>query len=318
MTAHMIAIALAVVIDRIIGDPRWLPHPVVGFGKLIAFFDKHLNYGQNRWAKGFAMLALVLFIVVLLAVGIVWAAYSLHIYFGVLVEAWLISTTIAAKGLKQAADEVKEPLQNGNLDEARLKLSYIVGRDTDQLNEAEITRGTVETVAENTSDGVTAPLFFALIGGAPLALLYRAINTCDSMVGYQNDKYGEFGFASAKCDDLFNWIPSRLTSIVMIAVNQPKLRRSKKACWEIVKRDAPKHPSPNSGWGEAAVAALLGIQLGGMNTYKGITSNRAKMGDPLVTMSAVHIEETNAIMLRTTTVFSLILIACGGVIVVLT
>ncbi len=318
MSTHLIALALAVIIDRIIGDPRWLPHPVVGFGKLIAFFDRRFNDGNYRRAKGLLMLVLVLLIVVFLAVVIISLSYSVHLYLGILVEAWLISTTIAAKGLKQAANEVREPLVNGNLEEARLKVSYIVGRDTDDLNEAEITRATVETVAENTSDGVTAPLFFALIGGAPLALIYRAINTCDSMVGYQNKKYGDFGFASAKCDDLFNWIPSRLTSLVMIAVNQPKHHKSKKACWEIVKRDAPKHPSPNSGWGEAAVAALLGIQLGGINTYKGITSNRAKMGDPLVTMSAVHIEETNAIMLRTTTAFSLILIACGGVIIVLT
>lgn len=318
MAAHIIALALAVIIDRIIGDPRWLPHPVVGMGKLISFFDRYLNHGSQRKAKGLLMLCLVLLIVVILSSLIVWFAYSVHLYLGILVEAWLISTTIAAKGLKEAANEVKEPLMNGNLAEARLKLSYIVGRDTDHLMEEEMTRATVETVAENTSDGVTAPLFFALIGGAPFALLYRAINTCDSMVGYQNEKYRQFGRASAKCDDLVNWVPSRVTALVMIVGNQPKLARSKRACWKIVKRDAPKHPSPNSGWGEAAVAALLGIQLGGKNTYKGVSSNRAKMGESLVPMNAAHIEETNAIMLRTVTLFSLVLMACGGVILVVT
>ena len=135
----------------------------------------------------------------------------IHLYVGILVEAWLISTTIAAKGLKQAANEVAVPLKKGEFDEARKKLSYIVGRDTDSLKEEEMTRATVETVAENTSDGVTAPLFFALIGGAPLAMLYRFVNTCDSMVGYKNESYGQFGWASAKCDDVLNWIPSRIT-----------------------------------------------------------------------------------------------------------
>ncbi|NEU31058.1 cobalamin biosynthesis protein [bacterium LRH843] len=318
MVAHLIALILAVVIDRIVGDPRFLPHPVVGIGKLISFFDKNLNKGKNRRGKGFLMLVFILIIVLLLAAIIIFIAYWVHLYVGIAVEALLISTTIAANGLQQAAEEVKEPLVKGNLQEARRKLSYIVGRDTETLNEEAITRATVETVAENTSDGVTAPLFFAFIGGAPLALLYRAINTCDSMVGYQNEKYKEFGFASAKCDDLANFIPSRLTALVMIIVNIPKYGRTKSDCWKIVKRDAQKHLSPNSGWGEAAVAVLLGIQLGGKSTYKGIVSDRAKMGDHIVEMSAIHIEETNTIMLRTVSAFSLILLACGGVIVVLT
>jgi adenosylcobinamide-phosphate synthase len=313
--SHLIALVLAVVIDRFIGDPRSIPHPVVGFGKLIAFADQMLNKGKRRKEKGLFMLCVLALLVVTLTILLVLVAYRIHLYVGIMLEAWLISTTIAAKGLKQAANEVAVPLKKEKFDQARKKLSYIVGRDTDKLNEEEITRATIETVAENTSDGVTAPLFFALIGGAPLAMLYRAVNTCDSMVGYKNERYSAFGWASAKCDDLLNLIPSRVTGFIMVLCTKPKLKRSRRECWAIVKRDARKHPSPNSGWGEAAVAALLGIQLGGMNTYKGIVSNRAKMGDDLVKLMALHIDETILIMQRTTYVFTLMLIL-GGVLYV--
>ncbi|WP_227936138.1 adenosylcobinamide-phosphate synthase CbiB [Alkalihalobacillus deserti] len=316
--SHLIALVLAVVIDRVIGDPRSIPHPVVGFGKLISIADRQLNKGKRRKEKGLFMLCGLILVVVSLTLLFVLMAYRVHLYVGILFEAWLISTTIAAKGLKQAANEVAEPLKKGNFEQARKQLSYIVGRDTDKLDEEEITRATVETVAENTSDGVTAPLFFAMIGGAPLAMLYRAVNTCDSMVGYKNDRYGDFGWASAKCDDLLNWIPSRVTGFIMVFCTKPELNRSRRECWAVVKREAKKHPSPNSGWGEAAVAALLGIQLGGMNTYKGVVSNRAKMGDDLVTLKALHIDETNLIMLRTTNVFTLMLVFLGGVIYVIT
>ena len=163
-----------------------------------------------------------MFLIVLLAVFVTymcllpWLAYQIHPFVGIIVESILISTTIAHKSLKDAALEVYDPLQKEDYTEARLKLSYIVGRDTEQLDESEIVRGTVETVAENTSDGVTAPMFWAWIGGAPFALLYRAINTCDSMVGYKNEKYSDFGWASASMDDVVNWIPSRLTGFIML------------------------------------------------------------------------------------------------------
>nr|WP_285874795.1 adenosylcobinamide-phosphate synthase CbiB [Halalkalibacter oceani] len=318
MIMHLIALGMAVLIDRLVGDPRQLPHPVVGFGKLIAIGERRLNRGSGRKQKGLLMLVIVLSVVFFVSALLVWSAYMLHPVAGLLLEAWLISTTIAEKGLKQAADEVRKPLESNNLAEARHRLSYIVGRDTDKLDEAEITRATVETVAENTSDGITAPLFFAWIGGAPLALLYRAVNTCDSMVGYQNERYRDFGWASANFDDLLNWLPSRLTALVMIIANRPKLQRSSRQCWAVVRRDARKHPSPNSGWGEAAVAALLGIQLGGTNTYQGLVSNRAKMGDALERLRVVHIEGATQIMSRTVTLFTLLLLGCGGVIIVLT
>ena len=306
MIQHLIAITIAIVIDLIIGDPPSWPHPVKWIGTLIAWLDKRLNLGRNRKRKGIMMLILVLLAVFVPVLFVSWVAYQIHPLVGIIVEGILMATSIAHKSLKDAALEVYDPLQKEDYRNARLKLSYIVGRDTEQLGESEIVRGTVETV-----DGVTAPMFWAWIGGAPFALLYRAINTCDSMVGYKNDKYSEFGWASARMDDVANWIPSRLTGFIMLWANRPQKTKVKKT-WNILFRDAKKHPSPNSGWCEAAAAAILGVQLGGVNTYKGIISNRALMGDPLYQLERNDIIKMNLILSRTTFSFLLIL-WLGGV-----
>jgi adenosylcobinamide-phosphate synthase len=257
-----------------------------------------------------AMTAVVLLIAGSSALLVTLFFYFLHPVAGIMTEAVLISTTIAQKSLKQAALSVYDPLVSNDMDEARHKLSWIVGRDTEQLEESEIVRAAVETVAENTSDGITAPLFWALIGGAPLALIYRAINTCDSMVGYKNEKYLEFGWASARLDDVANWIPSRITSMCMLLSKRP-LFMTRAEAWKLVRRDARKHPSPNSGWGEAAVAAILGVQLGGVNYYKGIISKRATMGDALIKLEKTHILAVNKIVTATVPLF-IILLWLGG------
>lgn len=311
MIHHLIALTLAVLIDLVIGDPPNWPHPVRWMGTLIGKLEKSWNKGRAKKLTGICMLLTVLVIVGSISYLIIYISYSLHLVAGIIVEALLISTAIAQKSLKEAALTVHTPLEKGDLKDAREKLSYIVGRDTDKLHEPEIVRATVETVAENTSDGITAPLFWALIGGAPLALLYRAINTCDSMVGYRNEKYHDFGWASARLDDVVNWLPSRLTSICMLAGNRQEYD-SKARAWQIVLRDAKKHPSPNSGWGEAAVASILGIQLGGINYYKGVVSNRATMGDPINLMEKSHIIKTNSIVSRTIPIF-LLLLWLGGI-----
>lgn len=313
MLTHLISITLALLIDTIIGDPPHLPHPVKWIGTGISRLEKFLNRGVFRKGKGVVMLLIILAAVFTITALIIWAGYQIHLVVGILVESVLISSTIAQRNLKEHSLAVYEPLKNGDLTESRVRLSYIVGRDTDQLDEGEIVRGTVETVAENTSDGVTAPLFWGLVGGAPLAFVYRAINTCDSMVGYKNDRYQEFGWASAKLDDLVNWIPSRLTGFLMLIGNKP-VRGSVKQAWTILMRDAKRHPSPNSGWGEAAVAALLGVQLGGINYYKGIVSNRAKMGDPVIPLSKEHILKANTILTKTVFLF-LLMLWIGGVLV---
>lgn len=308
---HLVAMTVAYFIDLLLGDPHNWPHPVKWIGNLIYKLEKKMNKGTQKKWRGILMVIVVLAIVVGVAYFVTAVAYQIHISVGIAIEAILIWTTIAEKSLKEAALTVYDPLQKGELNEARHKLSYIVGRDTDQLDEQGIVRATIETVAENTSDGVTAPLFYALIGGAPLALLYRAVNTCDSMVGYKNEKYMEFGWASAKLDDLLNLIPSRLTSMCMLFSNRG-VHSSFFQTAKLVLRDAKKHPSPNSGWGEAAVAALLGIQLGGLNFYKGIRSDRAKMGEPYLPVSDQHILQANGILSRTVLAF-LLLLWIGGI-----
>ncbi|WP_249366811.1 MULTISPECIES: adenosylcobinamide-phosphate synthase CbiB [Neobacillus] len=281
----------AIVLDLLIGDPRWLPHPVVLMGKLITFLEKSWNRGEGRVWKGICLTATVVLVVFFLSLFLVFVAYQLHPVVGVFAQIYLISTTIAIKGLSSAAKEVLVPLVNGNIVEARLKLSMIVGRDTESLPESEIVRGTVETVAENTVDGITAPLFWAIIGGAPLAMVYRAINTLDSMVGHKDERFKQFGWASAKFDDLVNWIPARLTALSMWLAAFFIKGSKKRNGWNITWRDARKHPSPNSGWSEAMAAGLIGIRLGGINYYRGRKSVRAQMGDPLRNLVCSDIEK---------------------------
>jgi adenosylcobinamide-phosphate synthase len=271
----------SILLDLLMGDPRWLPHPVVQMGKLISYFESRWNKGEKRKRKGLFLTITILLIVFVVTISLVFLAYQIHPVAGVLLEIYFISTTIAIRGLSSAAKLVLSPLLSGNLDEARANLSMIVGRDTERLPESEIVRGTVETVAENTVDGITAPLFWAMIGGAPLAMVYRAINTLDSMVGYKNERFIEFGWASARLDDLVNWLPARLTAIAMWIASFGIKGSKKKNGLKITLRDARKHPSPNSGWSEAMVAGLIGIQLGGTNYYGGKKSERATMGDPL-------------------------------------
>jgi adenosylcobinamide-phosphate synthase len=310
---HLISITIAYMMDLLVGDPPHWPHPVRWMGAMISFFEKRWNNGKSKKGKGVTMLLFVLLFVFSIVLIVVLIGYEIHPIVGILLESIIISTTIAQRSLKEASIEVYQPLKAGHLLEARKKLSYIVGRDTESLDEGEIARGTIETVAENTSDGVTAPMFWALIGGAPLAVVYRAANTCDSMVGHVNDRFKEFGWASAKLDDVMNWIPSRLTGFIMLVGNR-KEKMSYRKAWTILFRDAKKHPSPNSGWGEAAVAAILGIQLGGINYYKGMVSNRAKMGDPLHPIEAEHIKKVNSILGRTAFLFLLVL-WIGGIII---
>jgi adenosylcobinamide-phosphate synthase len=281
----------AILLDLWIGDPRLIPHPVVQMGMLISFLEKRWNRGDHRVGKGVGLTVTVVLIVFFLSFALIFLAHQLHPVVGVFTQIYLISTTIATKGLTSAAKSVLTPLAKGDLVEARRQLSMIVGRDTESLSESEIIRGTVETVAENTVDGITAPLFWAIIGGVPLAMVYRAINTLDSMVGYKDERYMEFGCASAKLDDVVNWIPARITALSMWLASFVIKGSKKRNGWKITWRDARKHPSPNSGWSEAMVAGLIGIQLGGINYYRGRKSARATMGDPLRELERSDIEK---------------------------
>ncbi|WP_062198352.1 adenosylcobinamide-phosphate synthase CbiB [Massilibacterium senegalense] len=309
---HIIAIWLALCIDWLIGDPEHFPHPVRWFGKLITFFDRKLNKGKHRKRNGFVAAMSMQLIVVIATVSIVLLAYTVDVTIGILLEAMLIATSISPRNLKEAALRVYEPLQQNDIKEARHKLSWIVGRDTDQLSTPEIVRGTIETVSENTSDGVTAPLFYAWIGGAPLAVLYRFVNTCDSMLGYRNEKYELFGFAAAKIDDVWNLIPARITGFISLFVYPSRFFR-KRTLVKKWRSFATCHPSPNSGYLEAATALLLGIELGGKNTYKGVSSFRSIMGEKKVEKKPAHILDSITIMYRTTFVFACLLTLLGGV-----
>lgn len=310
--SSMLILLGAILLDLCIGDPKWLPHPVIGIGNMIAFLEKKWNQGKYKKMKGLALTVIVVGFVYAISFLLIWLAYKVHFYIGVGLEIYLISSTIAIKGLRDAASQVLKPLVQGDLIEARENLSLIVGRDTQNLEEPEIVRGTVETVAENTVDGITAPLFWAFLGGAPLALAYRAVNTLDSMVGYKNERFAQFGWASARLDDGCNWLPARLTawSIWLSSLVIASSRWS--VAWKITLRDASKHPSPNSGWSEAMVAALLGVQLGGINFYQGIESKRAMMGERLRVLQATDIHKAVVYMHGGWIVFYLLLVFIVG------
>ncbi|UAL54530.1 MULTISPECIES: adenosylcobinamide-phosphate synthase CbiB [Metabacillus] len=292
----VLLILMSVMLDLIIGDPKWLPHPVILFGKIIRTTEKAWNKGSTKKLKGIILAAFLPFSVFIISLFLLKLLYAISYLLGTAIEIYLISTTIAIKGLRDAAMEVYHPLKSGDLSEARKKLGFIVGRDTDGLLSPEIVRGTVETVAENTVDAIISPLFFAIIGGAPLALAYRAVNTLDSMVGYKNERFKDFGFGSARLDDLMNLLPARICTVCMWLGSYFMKEMRRKYAISITRRDASKHPSPNSGWPESMAAGLLGVQLGGVNIYGKIVSERARLGDPLEPLSFIHIKKTILIM----------------------
>ena len=306
---------IAIILDRIIGDPKWLPHPVIWIGRLISLLDKAFNKGRMRKFKGGVSALFVVGLVGASMLSLTIFTYSVHWALGMAFEVVMITIGLAQKSLAEAARAVSKPLIARDLVEARKKLGWIVGRDTEKLGEAEIVRGVVETVSENTSDGVTAPLFYALLFGATGAWIYKAINTLDSMIAYKDEQYADFGYLAAKMDDVANFVPSRITGLMILVYMKTESTLSFKERFKSWKVDAKKHPSPNSGYLEAATAYQLGIQLGGVNYYKGQKSVRALMGKPLVKMTAVHIEKAVQHMYRVTLLFFFIV---GGMIFVLT
>lgn len=297
---HALFLIISFILDLWWGDPRYFPHPVVGMGKLISWLDQRLvdwikrmkwNLVDHVWRIRLIGLSFPVIIgggVFVAAWIVVWIAEAIHPWFGIVTEALLIWTTIAPKGLSEAGWRIYDALKENDLSKARTALSMVVARDTEQLDEAEIVRGGVETVAENIVDAVVSPLFYAALGGAPLAMAYRAINTLDSMVGYKNERYLHLGWASARMDDLANFVPARITIIPMLLsffVLRLHPLRALQTCW----KDAKLHPSPNSGIPEALMAGALGIRLGGNNTYGGVVSKREYIGEEVVPKSAEHL-----------------------------
>ncbi len=306
---------LAAGVDTVIGDPRWLPHPVRVMGRSIAWCDEHVRKicpGPGGLRAAGLCLAVGLPVCVY-AIGLVMieAAGSLSDWLGAAMSILLASTTLAGRDLWDHAQAVRTQLQQGRLHGARLAVAMIVGRDTEQLSESDVTRTTIETVAESASDGIIAPLFYLAVGGAPLALAYKAINTLDSMVGHRDARYIDFGWASARLDDAANWVPARLTALLIIlaaGLRTGKVDRMRQG-WRVLLRDGGKHPSPNSGRPEAAMAGVLGVRLGGRNNYDGVPHERPFMGEGL---RAVVVEDA-AIAMRIMALTSLlgVLMAAG-------
>lgn len=295
----MLDLVLAVVMDLILGDPYWLPHPVRLMGRLIAAEEKLVRKlvksDKGLMAGGFFIVAINL----PLAFGVPYTILSLLRGYGVVyhaVNVYMLYSAIAARCLGDEAVKISRALEK-SLSEARYKLSFIVGRDTNNLTEEEIIRATVETVAENTSDGIIAPLVFAFILGAPGAYLYKMVNTMDSMLGYKNPKYRWIGFFPAKTDDVFNFIPARLTGLLMNLAGMFRFNTARG--FRIMLRDRRNHKSPNCAYPEGAVAGLLGIQLGGSNYYFGEEVEKPKIGDSTRKLERLDIRRTVEIMFGT-------------------
>jgi adenosylcobinamide-phosphate synthase len=306
---------LALLFDTALGDPRSGLHPVALIGGLIAELEKKLLVlGDSAIRKKINGFLLVLAVLSVSYGAVWWIVLWLELYLPPAVvmalEALMLSFTISPRSLTQAGMDIRASLLSGDMTEARRQVGYIVGRDTHNLNEREITRATVETMAENIVDGIISPLFFAWVGGVPLAFLYRAVNTMDSMIGYRNERYRDFGMPAARTDDVFNYVPARITGLLIIAAAF-LLRLDAVGAAKSIWHDASKHPSPNSGISEAGVAGALGIQLGGLNYYGGIPSQRATMGISRYELKAEHIRQTSAMVYLVTLLFSLIVTGLG-------
>ena len=300
---------IAFMLDCLIGDPRSNWHPVVLIGNLIAFLEKKLlNSNDTPYKKRIAGAILVVFVLTItysLTLSILYFANNINYWLAYFFSAIILSFTISPRSLAEAGIQIRDALRKNDLENARKKVGWIVGRDTDKLSAGEIIRATVETIAENIVDGIISPLFYFIIGGAPLAVLYRAVNTMDSMIAYKNDKYIDFGKLAARIDDIFNFIPARITAILIVLISLVLCLDYKQSA-KMILRDARKHPSPNSGYSEAGVAGALKIRLGGLNYYFGVASLRAYMGDHNVTIMPEHISKTIYIMYGVIILFILI------------
>lgn len=292
-------IIAAIILDLLIGDPRRFPHPVKLIGRLAAFLETPFRkIFANQRIAGICEMITVLFVTGVSTYAVIKAAGIFHPFAADIVSVIVIYSTFAARDLAGHAYDVYKSLNDGNLVDARRKVSLMVGRDTQELDEREVVRATVESVAENTVDGVTAPLFFAVLAGPVGAMIYKAINTLDSTFGYKNERYIEFGWASAKIDDLANFIPARITAI-LVPVAAMLMKLSPTNSIRVLIRDRKNHPSPNSGHTEAAMAGALGIQMGGLNYYFGKPSIKPSIGDSRRETVKEDIIRVNVLMLIT-------------------
>ncbi|HKT35062.1 MAG TPA: adenosylcobinamide-phosphate synthase CbiB [Nitrospira sp.] len=292
----------ACTLDATIGDPRAWPHPVRWMGTLTRHVERWIR-SLCRSPRSLRVAGTVLAlglpsIAFCLGWALIAAGAAIHEWLGRGIAICLASTVLAWRDLVDHVGMVSHALKSGSLEEARQAVGLIVGRDTNDLSEAEVIRATVETIAESASDGVIAPLVFLVIGGPPLALAYKAVSTLDSMVGHRDEQYQDFGWASARLDDLLNWVPARITAWLIAAAAGVVFLRTDSMLrgGAILLRDGHKHPSPNSGRPEAAMAGALGVQLGGVNFYEGLRLDRPLLGDAIEPLSIQHLEKAQRVM----------------------
>lgn len=278
------ATVLGFVLDLLLGDPRWMPHPVAAIGRLVSRLERALRPAgrvlspREEYRRGLVLWLVVVTASLLVPLLVLRGAYALHPCLGLALESLLAWLVLATRSLVTEARRVEQPLREGDLAAARKAVARIVGRDTAELSAEGVTKAAVETVAENSSDGIVAPLLYLVLGGAPLALLYKAINTMDSMIGYIDPPYTHFGRFAARADDVANYIPARISAFVMLAAGG-LLGLSLRDGYRIYRRDRRKHASPNSAQTESVMAGLLGVQLAGDASYGGHLHHKPHIGD---------------------------------------
>lgn len=306
---HMIAFFMGFLLDLVLGDPYYLPHPIRLIGKLIEGAEKVLrgmgirgkdskeDSNGRAFRQGIGLVLIVVISVVAVTLFLLFMAYWLHPVLGVVAECIMTYQILAVKCLKVESMKVYQCLKNGNMEQARKAVSMIVGRDTEHLDEEGVAKAAIETVAENTSDGVIAPMLYLAVGGPVLGFLYKAVNTMDSMIGYKNEKYLYFGRAAAKLDDFVNFLPARISACLMIIASFLAGRHfSGKGAWTIYKRDRKKHTSPNSGQTEAVCAGALSIRLAGDASYFGKIVKKPYIGEAVRGVEYEDIKWANYLM----------------------
>lgn len=285
MKWSLLALLIGFMIDFLVGDPHGFPHPIVLIGKLISTLEKGLRRlfpatpKGERWAGG-VLWCITVCLSTAVPAGILFLCHQINPWLRLAVESIMCWQILAARALQRESMLVYKALESGDITASRRAVSMIVGRDTAALDDAAVTRAAVETVAENTSDGVVAPLLFLAIGGAPLGFFYKAINTMDSMLGYTEPPYKDIGYIPAKADDVVNYIPARLSALLMLAAGF-LLGLDAKSGWRIYRRDRRNHASPNSAQTEAMCAGLLGLRLAGDAWYHGVLHRKPYIGDPV-------------------------------------
>lgn len=329
MCYHIFAFIAGFVLDLLIGDPHFIPHPVRLIGSLISFCDKRLNCdaGYNisekklnliKYKRGMLLVFTVIFATFAISVIIIVAAYSINLYAGVIAEAVMTWQILATKCLRVESMRVYDALRTDGVDAGRRAVSMIVGRDTSVLDAAGVTRAAVETIAENTSDGVIAPMLYTAIGGPVLGFVYKAVNTMDSMLGYKNDKYMYFGRFAAKFDDVVNFIPARISAYLMIAAAFIGGRQfDGKNAYRIFKRDRFNHASPNSAQTESVCAGALRVQLAGDAVYFGKLVKKKYIGDGLREIEYEDIKRANRLMYITAFLCELLSVAVMSLVLIL-